>query len=177
MSVRRECSHGAFLRAGARGAVIGLCARRTGREACRDHANRRCRAAGLADRSADHASAGGHVRGCCKSHGGGAGCHRGYVGLAWQRPGKHVRGSRAATALGPYKALAGQEEAARIKTAKDIWKVLVEETYSIRTVGFSPAMIGVRSTKDTAGSVPKRQLNAQHDRTSAATQPISSSFS
>jgi peptide/nickel transport system substrate-binding protein len=79
-------------------------------------------------------------------------------------------------ALDLYKAASGQEEAARVKTAQDIWKILAEETYSIGTVGLSPAVMGVRIVKNTLGNVPGRQFNGQHGRTPAAMHPTTLFF-
>ena len=57
-------------------------------------------------------------------------------------------------ALDMFRAAFGQDDAERIKTAKEIWKILVEETYSIGTVGLSPAVMGVRVVKNNVGNMP-----------------------
>jgi peptide/nickel transport system substrate-binding protein len=62
-------------------------------------------------------------------------------------------------------------DAERVNTAKEIWKLLVEETYSIGTVGLSPAVMGVRIVKNTMGNVPGRQMNAMHCRTPCSSHP------
>jgi peptide/nickel transport system substrate-binding protein len=62
-------------------------------------------------------------------------------------------------------------DAERISTAKEIWKLLVEEAYSIGTVGLSPAVMGVRIVKNTMGNVPSRQMNAMHCRTPCSSHP------
>jgi len=79
-------------------------------------------------------------------------------------------------ALELYRGAAGQDDATRIKTAQEIWKILIEETYSIGTVGVSPAVMGVRIVKHNIGNVPARQFNGQHGRTPAAMHPTTLFF-
>jgi peptide/nickel transport system substrate-binding protein len=74
-------------------------------------------------------------------------------------------------ALELFRSASGQEAEERKKTAQDIWKILVEETYSIGTVGLSPAVMGVRVVKNNMGNVPARQINAQHCRTPCTSHP------
>jgi peptide/nickel transport system substrate-binding protein len=66
---------------------------------------------------------------------------------------------------------AGEDEPTSIRTAQEIWKILAEETYSIGTVGVSPATLGVRVVKNTLGNVPDRQVNAQHVRSPCQSHP------
>jgi hypothetical protein len=75
-----------------------------------------------------------------------------------------------------YKSASGQDTAASIKTAQQIWQILVDETYSIGTVGLSPATQGVRVVKNTLGNVPEREINAQHCRTPCSSQPATFFF-
>lgn len=75
-----------------------------------------------------------------------------------------------------FSAAAGQDSATSIKTAQEIWKILVDETYSIGTVGLSPATMGVRVVKNTLGNIPERQVNAQHCRTPCSSQPATFYF-
>ena len=79
-------------------------------------------------------------------------------------------------ALELYRSAAGQDDAARVNTAKEIWKILVEEAYSIGTVGLSPAVMGVRIVKNNLGNAPGRQFNGQHGRTPAAMHPTTLFF-
>ena len=58
----------------------------------------------------------------------------------------------------------------------NIWKILVEETYSIGTVGLSPAVMGVRIVKNNIGNVPSRQMNAMHCRTPCSSHPTTLFF-
>jgi peptide/nickel transport system substrate-binding protein len=67
-------------------------------------------------------------------------------------------------------------EADRTKTAKEIWKIIVEQTWSIGTVGQSPAVMGIRIVKNNMGNVPTRHINAQHVRTPYTSMPITYYF-
>jgi hypothetical protein len=79
-------------------------------------------------------------------------------------------------ALELYRAAWGKPDQERIDTAKEIWKILVEETYSIGTVGLSPAVMGVRVVKNNMGNVPSRQMNAMHCRTPCSSHPTTLFF-
>jgi peptide/nickel transport system substrate-binding protein len=69
-----------------------------------------------------------------------------------------------------------QKEAERNKTAQEIWKILVEEQWSIGVVGLSPAFLGVRIASTRLGNVPARQVNAQHMRTPSGARPTTLFF-
>jgi|YNPNPStandDraft_1061719.scaffolds.fasta_scaffold10621_4 peptide/nickel transport system substrate-binding protein len=62
-------------------------------------------------------------------------------------------------------------EQEQIETAKEIWKIIVEQQWSIGTVGQSPAFMGVRVVKNNMGNIPQRQINAQHCRTPGSSLP------
>ena len=70
----------------------------------------------------------------------------------------------------------GASEENRVKNAKEIWKIAVEQMWSIGTVGQSPAVMGVRIVKNNMGNVPDRQVNAQHARTPHSSMPITFYF-
>jgi len=70
-----------------------------------------------------------------------------------------------------FRSTFGMKEEDRIKTAKEIWKIIVEQTWSIGTVGQSPAFMGVRIVKNNMGNIPERQVNAQHVRTPHSSWP------
>jgi len=70
----------------------------------------------------------------------------------------------------------GMKDDERIKTGKELWKIIAEETWSIGTVGQSPAFMGVRLVKNNMGNVPQRQTNAQHVRTPYSSMPITFYF-
>src|SRR5207248_1491273 len=67
-------------------------------------------------------------------------------------------------------------EGNRVKNAKEIWRIAVEQMWSIGTVGQSPAVMGVRIVKNNMGNVPDRQVNAQHARTPHSSMPITFYF-
>lgn len=75
-----------------------------------------------------------------------------------------------------YRSTAAMNDADRTKTAKEIWKIIVEQTWSIGTVGQSPAFMGVRIAKNNMGNIPGRQVNAQHARTPYSSMPITFYF-
>jgi peptide/nickel transport system substrate-binding protein len=59
----------------------------------------------------------------------------------------------------------------RDSIAREIWEILVEEQWSIGTVGLSPAAMGVRIVKNNMGNIPAQQANGQHVRTPCTSQP------
>ena len=75
-----------------------------------------------------------------------------------------------------FRSAFGAKEEDRVRYGKEIWKIIVEQTWSIGTVGQSPAFMGVRLVKNNMGNVPDRQLNAQHVRTPYSSQPITFYF-
>ncbi len=71
-----------------------------------------------------------------------------------------------------FRSAPGQKESAdRIKTAQEIWKILVDQQYGIGTVGESPAQFGVRLVNAKLGNIPSRVCIAQHCRTPATSHP------
>lgn len=75
-----------------------------------------------------------------------------------------------------YREAFGLDEEGQIANAKEIWKIIVEQQWSIGTVGQSPAFMGVRIVKNNMGNIPARQVNAQHARTPCTSQPITFFF-
>jgi peptide/nickel transport system substrate-binding protein len=75
-----------------------------------------------------------------------------------------------------FRSAFGMNEADQIKAAKEVWKIIAEEQWSIGTVGQSPAFMGVRIVKNNIGNIPERQANAQHVRTPFSSQPITFYF-
>ncbi len=75
-----------------------------------------------------------------------------------------------------YRQAFGLDEAGQVENAKEIWKIIVEQMWSIGTVGQSPAFMGVRITKKNMGNVPQRQVNAQHARTPCTSRPVTFYF-
>jgi peptide/nickel transport system substrate-binding protein len=74
-------------------------------------------------------------------------------------------------ALELFRSAAGQQEAERNKTAQEIWKIIVDQQYSIGTVGQSPAQFGVRIVSRKLGNIPSRVCIAQHCRTPGTSHP------
>jgi peptide/nickel transport system substrate-binding protein len=79
-------------------------------------------------------------------------------------------------ALDLFRSASGLKDEERIKTARDIWKILVEEQWSIGVVGLSPAFMGVRVVSSKMGNIPARQMNAQHCRTPGSSHPATFYF-
>ncbi|MBN1431079.1 MAG: ABC transporter substrate-binding protein [Anaerolineae bacterium] len=75
-----------------------------------------------------------------------------------------------------YREAFGLDEAGQIENAKEIWKIVVEQQWSIGTVGQSPAFMGLRIVKNNMGNVPERQVNAQHARTPCTSLPVTFFF-
>ncbi|MBR0661313.1 ABC transporter substrate-binding protein [Neoroseomonas oryzicola] len=63
------------------------------------------------------------------------------------------------------RAAAGQRLAERTQTAKEIWKLAVEQQWGIGLVGLSPAFMGVRVVSERLENVPARTGVSQHIRT------------
>jgi peptide/nickel transport system substrate-binding protein len=70
-----------------------------------------------------------------------------------------------------FRAAAGQKEAERIKTAQEIWRIVVDQQYGIAVVGQSPAVMGVRMVNAKLGNIPSRVCIAQHCRTPGGSHP------
>lgn len=74
-------------------------------------------------------------------------------------------------ALELFRSAAGLQEEGRNRTAQEIWKIIVEQQYSIGTVGQSPAQFGVRIVSRRLGNIPGRTCIAQHCRTPGVSHP------
>jgi peptide/nickel transport system substrate-binding protein len=67
-----------------------------------------------------------------------------------------------------FRSTFGMKEEDRIKTAKEIWKIIVEQTWSIGTVGQSPCLHGRSHRQEQHGATYRSgSVNAQHVRTPA----------
>ena len=64
-----------------------------------------------------------------------------------------------------FRAASGQPLEKRNETAKDIWRLLVDEVWSIGLVGQSPAYMGTRVVNERLENVPARTCVSQHCRT------------
>jgi peptide/nickel transport system substrate-binding protein len=60
---------------------------------------------------------------------------------------------------------ASQPEARRTEIAKELWKMLVDQVWSIGLVGQSPAYMGTRLVNERLENVPARTCTSQHCRT------------
>lgn len=60
---------------------------------------------------------------------------------------------------------AGQRLEQRTATAKEVWKIVVEQQWGIGVVGLSPAFMGVRVVSNRLENVPARTGVSQHIRT------------
>ncbi len=74
-------------------------------------------------------------------------------------------------ALELFRSANGKKTKERYTIAQEIWKILVDQAYSIGTVGQSPAVMGVRVKSRKMGNMASRQINAQHCRTPGTSQP------
>ena len=85
--------------------------------------------------------------------------------------GKEPKDPQLKKALELFRSAAGKKPQERYKIAQEIWKIMVDEQFSIGTVGQSPAAMGVRIVSKKLGNIPARQVNAQHARTPCSSQP------
>ena len=78
---------------------------------------------------------------------------------------------RLINALELFRSAGGKKTQERYKIAQEIFKIIVDEQFSIGTVGQSPATMGVRIVSRKMGNMAARQINAQHCRTPGTSQP------
>ena len=74
-------------------------------------------------------------------------------------------------ALAMLAAGSGMQEDARNKNAQEIWKIMVEDQFSIGICGQSPAFMGVRLASRNLANIPDRACIAQHCRTPGTSHP------
>jgi peptide/nickel transport system substrate-binding protein len=79
-------------------------------------------------------------------------------------------------AIDLYRSAGGQGTEEANATAQEIWKIIVDNVFSIGTVGVSPAVMGIRIVKNTMGNIPARQVNMQHARTPQSSHPATYFF-
>jgi peptide/nickel transport system substrate-binding protein len=70
-----------------------------------------------------------------------------------------------------FRSAAGQQDEQRNQTAREIWKILVDQQYTIGTVGQSPAFMGTRLASRRLANIPARACIAQHCRTPGTSRP------
>lgn len=73
--------------------------------------------------------------------------------------------------LDMFRTASMKSEAERNEIAREIWKVAVDQQWSIGVVGVSPGSFGVRLVSNKLGNVPKRTCVANHCRTPSAAYP------
>ena len=107
-------------------------------------------------------------------------CHMGMAFAKWFNTngaqGKKPDDPEMLRAMDLFRAAPGKKEDEQIASAKEIWKIIVEQQWSIGTVGQSPAFMGVRVVKNNMGNIPARQVNAQHARTPGSSFPATFYF-
>ena len=92
------------------------------------------------------------------------------------KQGKPPKDPELLKALELFRSAPGKKAAERRKIAQEIWKILVDDQFSIGTVGLSPAVMGVRIVSKRMGNIPARQVNAQHARTPCSSHPATFFF-
>ena len=70
-----------------------------------------------------------------------------------------------------FRAATTQAEAERNQTAQELWKIVIDQQFSIGICGQSPAFAGVRLVSRRLGNIPSRVCIAQHCRTPASSHP------
>ena len=87
------------------------------------------------------------------------------------KQGNPPREERVKQALAMLAAGSGMQEDARNKNAQEIWKIMVEDQFSIGICGQSPAFMGVRLASRNLANIPDRACIAQHCRTPGTSHP------
>jgi peptide/nickel transport system substrate-binding protein len=70
-----------------------------------------------------------------------------------------------------YRSAAGLPEAERNAAAQEIWRIAVDQVWSIGAVGVSPGSFGVQLVSNRLGNVPRRSCIANHCRTPSSAYP------
>ncbi|HEX9016381.1 MAG TPA: ABC transporter substrate-binding protein [Chloroflexota bacterium] len=103
-----------------------------------------------------------------------------YLGPAWAKwfasggtAGKKPDDPEMLKAYDLFRSAAGQKADQRIKTAQEIWKILVDQQYAVGLWGSSAT---VRITNDKLGNVPGRQCADQNCRTPGSSMPATFFF-
>jgi peptide/nickel transport system substrate-binding protein len=90
--------------------------------------------------------------------------------------GKAPKDPQLLKAMELFRSANGKKTEERYTIAQEIFRILVDEQYSIGTVGQSPATMGVRVVSRRLGNIPARQINAQHCRTPGSSHPATFYF-
>lgn len=70
-----------------------------------------------------------------------------------------------------FSSASGLPEAERNRVAQEIWRIAVDQVWSIGVVGVSPGSFGVRLVSNRLGNVPRRFCVANHCRTPSGAYP------
>jgi peptide/nickel transport system substrate-binding protein len=70
-----------------------------------------------------------------------------------------------------FASAAGLTPEERIELGKEIWKIAVDQVWTMGTVGQSGAFMGVRVVKNNMGNIPSRQFNIQAGQTPNISRP------
>ncbi|MGH7263425.1 MAG: ABC transporter substrate-binding protein, partial [Candidatus Rokuibacteriota bacterium] len=92
------------------------------------------------------------------------------------KQGKAPKDPQLVKALELFKSAGGKKVEERYKIAQEIFKIMIDEQFSIGTVGQSPATMGVRIVSRRMGNMASRQINAQHCRTPGTSHPATYFF-
>jgi peptide/nickel transport system substrate-binding protein len=79
-------------------------------------------------------------------------------------------------AMEMFRAAFGKKQDDRVKVAQEIWKMHIDQQWTIGTVGLGPAILGVRAVKNTMGNVPQRLSINRNTRTPGASHPATYFF-
>jgi peptide/nickel transport system substrate-binding protein len=71
-----------------------------------------------------------------------------------------------------YSKAFGMPEEERIRLGKEVWKIVIDEQWSVGVSGLSPAAMGVRVAKTDLGNVPSRQFNSPDTKTPSISRPV-----
>ncbi len=79
-------------------------------------------------------------------------------------------------AIAMFQSSFGKQADERYKICQEVWKIAVDQCWTVGTVGLSPAQLGVRIVKNNFGNAPARQANGQAVRTPCSSQPTTFYF-
>ncbi|MBI2941284.1 MAG: ABC transporter substrate-binding protein [Chloroflexi bacterium] len=75
-----------------------------------------------------------------------------------------------------FRSAAGLKTEDRIKAGQELWRIHVDQQWTIGTVGLGPAILGVRVAKTNVGNVPDRLSINRNTRTPGASHPATYFF-
>ncbi len=75
-----------------------------------------------------------------------------------------------------FRSAAGLKTEDRIKAGQELWRIHIDEQWTIGTVGLGPAILGVRVVRNNVGNVPDRLSINRNTRTPGASHPATYFF-